>query len=191
MVSWFGAWGLVAALLPHAAAEPPAAPPFPAVAGAIRDLGDARFSVRQRAEQFLWQQGATAEPAVREAAAHPDAEVRFRVRRILEDFQCGILPGNPADINRLIRTFRDGNDMQRQAALEQLAARDQFAALQHLIRREPIPNKRRQLLLQLMQQPRAVQKLLEGQALPEFLQAVGDDRDEAWRRTVHAQLLFS
>ena len=118
-------------------------------------------------------------------------EVRLLARRILEDFRYGILPGVPADILALIRAFRDGDARQRQTALQKLATREQFDTLQRLIQLEPDPNVRRQLLLQLMENPRAIEKFIEGRGLESLIALVAADRDETWRRTALAQVLFT
>ena len=53
--------------------------------GLVRDLGDARFAVRERAEQELAAQGPAARDPVARAAEGPDPEVRARAGRILRE----------------------------------------------------------------------------------------------------------
>ena len=53
------------------------------VAAWIDDLGDGKFEVRERASRGLEKLGEMAEPALRRAAAGPDAEVRRRAARLL------------------------------------------------------------------------------------------------------------
>jgi tetratricopeptide (TPR) repeat protein len=190
-----GSWFVSAALLVGLPGQVEGSDPGPATAQAIDDavveLGASQFAVRRRASQFLWQQGLAAEPALVRAAASDDREVRIRAELILHDFRYGILPGVPPDIVALIRQFRDGASNERLAALERLADRDCFDAIQRLIQLEPDEGIRRQLLVYLMQNPRAVERFFEPERLEQLVAAVGADRDETWRRTVLAQLLFS
>ncbi len=191
MSAWFVSMGLVAALLGQAEADTLQSAADEVIARAISELGDAKFSVRRRASQVLWQQGLAAEPALRKAAKSVDRETRIRAQHILNDFAYGILPGVPADIVALIRQFRDGPANGRSALLQRLADRDRFETIQRLIQLEPDPGMRRQLLVTLMQNPQAVERFFEPERLEKLVAAVGADRDELWRRTVLAQLLFS
>jgi len=191
MGTWLVSVGLVVALLGQAEPERPTAASKEAIQKAVRELGDVRFSVRRQASQFLWQQGLAAEPALKRAAESADRETRLRARRILEDFRYGILPNVPADVVGMIRQFRDGNVNERLLALQRLADFARFDALERLIELEPAAEVRRQLLVYLMKNPRAVDHFLEPERLEKLIATVGADQEEAWRRNVLAQLLFS
>lgn len=183
--------GLVSASLGQVETAATADDSKEAIQKAVRELGDIRFSVRRRASQFLWRQGLAAEPALREAADSPDREVRLRAGRILEDFRYGILPNVPPDVVGIIRQFRDGDVNERVLALQRLADHEQFDAVQRLIELEPEAEVRRQFLVYLIRNPRAVDHFLEPGRLEKLIASVGADQEEAWRRNVLAQLLFS
>ena len=191
MGTWLVSVGLVVALLGQTEPERPAAASKEAIQKAVRELGDVRFSVRRQASQFLWQQGLAAEPALKRAAEGADRETRLRARRILEDFRYGILPNVPQNVVGMIRQFRDGNVNERLLALQRLADFARFDALQRLIELEPAAEVRRQLLVYLMKNPRAVDHFLEPERLEKLIATIGADQEEAWRRNVLAQLLFS
>lgn len=190
MSAWLVSAGLAAVLLGQAEREHPG-DVSAAIEKAVRDLGDARFSVRQAAARTLWQHGLAAEGALQRAADSGDRETRVRARSILNDFRYGILPGVPAETIARIRQFRDGNAAQRLAAFQVLAERGDFDTLQRLIALEPEADVRRQLLVMLIQSPRAVEQLADLDRLEKLLVAVAADQDEAWRRKMLAQLLFS
>jgi tetratricopeptide (TPR) repeat protein len=104
------------------AANPPSSPPpaepapAPAVADLIRRLGADRYSVREAAQQALWQAGAAAEPALRAALAAADPEVGRRARAVLDKFEWGVYPTTPEPVRAQIERFRDGAyDARRQA----------------------------------------------------------------------------
>lgn len=190
MSAWLVSAALVAVLFAPAESQNPAAASA-AIEQAVRDLGDARFSVRQAAARTLWQAGLAAEPLLQRAVQNGDRETRVRARRILDDFRYGILPGVPADTVAMIRQFRDGNAPLRLAAFQTLAQRGDFDTLQRLIGLESDAAVRRQLLVMLIQSPLAVEKLADLDQLEKLVAAVSADQDEAWRRKVLAQLLFS
>ena len=190
MSAWLTSAGLAAVLLGQVEAQhPPDA--SAAIEKAIWELGDARFSVRQAAARTLWQHGLAAEAALQRAAESGDRETRVRARSILNDFRYGILPGVPAETVVRIRQFRDGSAAERLAAFQILAERGDFDTLQRLIGLEPDANVRRQLLVMLIQSPRAVEQLADLDRLEKLLATVAADQDEAWRRRMLAQLLFS
>src|SRR4051794_1585681 len=68
------------------------------LARAIRDLGDERFDIREKASAILFAAGFAAEPALRKAAAGDDAEVRLRAQNILDSIAHGIFPDTSAEI---------------------------------------------------------------------------------------------
>jgi len=190
MSAWLVSAGLAAVLLGQVEAQhPPDA--SASIEKAIWELGDARFSVRQAAARTLWQHGLAAEAALQRAAESGDRETRVRARSILNDFRYGILPGVPAETVARIRQFRDGSAAERLAAFQILAERGDFDTLQRLIGLEPDANVRRQLLVMLIQSPRAVEQLADLDRLEKLLATVAADQDEAWRRRMLAQLLFS
>jgi len=157
----------------------------------VRELGSPEFSVRRRASRLLWEQGRAAEEALQRAAVSEDREVRLRAERILSDFRYGILPRAPDEVIRLLRRFRDGDGNQRLAALQALAEQGEFDRVAQLIQLESSAEVRRQMLVYLMQNPRAVDHFLELERLEQLIAMVGADQERAWRRTILAQLLFS
>jgi tetratricopeptide (TPR) repeat protein len=130
-----GFW--LALVLPLAAVQAgdPAARADEAVARAIEQLGAAKHADRERAQQFLWQAGEAARPALEQAARSPDPEISQRARTLLADIEMGIRPDTPAEIRRLIRQFHEAEeDEGRQAAVSGLmslgeAAEPALAAL--------------------------------------------------------------
>ena len=84
----------------------------------------------------------------------------------------------PADVIATIRQFRDGTSEQRLSALQRLADRDRFEAIQRLIRLEADAEVRRQLLVYLMQNPRAVERFFDPDRLEQLVESVGADRDD-------------
>jgi tetratricopeptide (TPR) repeat protein len=84
--------------------------PTPAeIAKAIKDLGDDKFIVRERASLFLWNAGEAAEAALVEAAKNSDLEAKRRIRHILDRFEYGIYPDTPKHLVDLIYQFRAGD----------------------------------------------------------------------------------
>src|SRR5262245_46156120 len=79
-------WAAVCVTAMHALVIPaaPAPRPTPArIAGFIEALGHDDFERREVASAALLEIGLPALPALRKASACPDAEVRWRVRRLL------------------------------------------------------------------------------------------------------------
>lgn len=104
-----------------AASAAPAAPPSPQqIARWIEQLGDSKFSVREKASKQLWAAGSTAEPALNEALKSEDAEVVRRARDILDKFAWGIYPDTPADIVALIRAYQSAQDSSRRDIAQKL-----------------------------------------------------------------------
>ena len=64
----------------------------------------------------------------------------------------------------LIREFRDGDARQRWLVLQKLAIRQRFDTLQRLLQLEGDPDVRRQLLVQLLETPQAIEKFIAGTA---------------------------
>ena len=95
-----------------------AAPPTPDELA--RDLGSPVYSVRERASKELWKLGAAARPALEAAAKSGDAEVSRRAADILEKFDWGVFPDTPADVLKLIREFRSGEEPKQTRAIDGL-----------------------------------------------------------------------
>ncbi len=90
------------------------------IALAIRQLGDAKYKVREEAMRFLWSVGRPAEGALRAALASNDPEVVRRARHVLEQLEYGILPDTPKELVALVEQYKAGNASAKQAALRKL-----------------------------------------------------------------------
>jgi tetratricopeptide (TPR) repeat protein len=117
---------------------------------AVRQLGDAEYSVRQRASQVLWEAGKTAEPALQKALDSSDYEVVYRARQILDRVEWGILPDTPPRTVARINRFRSGGAAQRQEVCRELAEAKDSALLRRLIERETNPEQRKSLAQQFL-----------------------------------------
>ncbi|NQU20547.1 MAG: hypothetical protein HQ567_04640 [Candidatus Nealsonbacteria bacterium] len=117
---------------------------------AIKELGDDRFGVRQRASLFLWETGKEAEPALRKAMESPDAEVVARARRILRNFDYGIYPDTPEEVVGLIAQFRFGNVATRQAVLKKVVELEETPTVLKLLSTVPDEKTRQELTVGLM-----------------------------------------
>src|SRR5262245_37174600 len=94
-----------------------AAPPTDAeIKAAIKQLGDERFAVREKATKFLWQAGPAAEDLLREALSNPDPEVVKRVRTLLDRILYRIEPDTPAEIVAMMQKYKVGT-VDEQAAI--------------------------------------------------------------------------
>ncbi|MCA9146292.1 MAG: hypothetical protein KDB05_26080 [Planctomycetales bacterium] len=158
---------------------------------AVQRLGDRDFATREEAYRFLWTQGLSAKPELERALKSRDGEVRARARRLLNDFEYGILPGTPRGLLELIRNFRDGTDEVRQQAYQRLLDDKEFKTVERLIRLERQPESRRSLLAQLVQHPQAVEAFIELDRIETLLEAVASDQDAEWRKLVSIQLMFA
>jgi predicted Zn-dependent protease len=98
-------------------ADPPTAEE---IAAAIRQLGDDRFAVRQKASAFLWAAGKAAEPALLDALHESPLEVVRRAQSILEKFKWGIFPDTPKEVLALIEQYRASEREQKWVVLKQL-----------------------------------------------------------------------
>ena len=160
--------GLLLTLAVLAADNPaPKATPKPPteaeIANAVRDLGSGRFAVRERASKILWEAGALAEPALKEAAKNSDAEVSSRAKAILEKFDWGIYPDTPKEVLDQIQAFRAGDKNARTAAIGELIRMRpvRFATLRKLLAHEENPDTRLELYQRMAHEAR--------QAVPELL----------------------
>lgn len=88
---------------------------------ALRDLGDERFEVREKATQELFSAGLAAMPALRRAAVGDDPEVRFRAERILGRFARGVFADTPADVSDLADRYAGAEETERNSILAELA----------------------------------------------------------------------
>ena len=156
---------------------------------AIADLGSDRFVVRKMASQQLWRMGLAAEPALRKAVTSRDREVRTRAKRILSDFDFGIIPGVPANILVWIHQFREGDPSQRQNAFAQLLSRQRFDMVERLLLLERDANIRRALLVKLFSDSNAIERFIELDRVETLIKTVGADQNEQWRRTMMARVL--
>ncbi|HKB03882.1 MAG TPA: hypothetical protein VKD90_16790 [Gemmataceae bacterium] len=114
---------------------------------AIEDLSSTRFAVREKASKVLWEAGASAEPALREAARSADEETANRAKAILEKFDWGLYPDTPADVVKLINKFQAGDPSARQEAVSELMRLKppRFSTLRKLIAHEWNDDARRQM----------------------------------------------
>src|SRR5262245_11717254 len=100
---------LAAAALLLLAAPAFAAPPTDEdIRAAIKQLGDERFAVREKAMKFLMQAGATAERQLTEALGSTDPEVVKRARSLLDRILYRIEPGAPPEIVALAARYPNG-----------------------------------------------------------------------------------
>lgn len=135
----------------------PAVPPPPAAVSGeevrqlIQQLGDDDFKVREKASAALWAAGKAAEKPLEEAAKSPDFEVARRAKDILDKFKLGIYPDTPAEVVKLIRTYRAGDPNTKESAIKDLLkhGRPGFAALQRLAAAEADPGARQNLAAQI------------------------------------------
>lgn len=157
-------WGAIGAPAPTTEKQPAKKVPTPEEIGkAIRDLGSNKFVERDRASKFLWEAGAAAEAALREAALSKDDEVVSRAKKILEKFDWGLYPDTPDTVKELIEKYREGMPEQRQEAVGALMRIQPlpFKVLRKLIAKEDNAQIRLDLYARMAQQVReAVPALL-------------------------------
>jgi tetratricopeptide (TPR) repeat protein len=136
-------WFWLALVLPLAAARAD-----DGVARAIAQLGAAKHADREQAQQFLWQAGDAARPALEQAARSPDPEVSQRARAILADLKQGIRPDMPPEIRRLVRQFHEAEeDEDRQAAVAGLVALGEAAEPALLALAQAVPSLERRMTM--------------------------------------------
>lgn len=126
----------------------PAAPPTAdEIKKAVEELASPRFVVRERASKSLWEAGAVAEPALREAALAKDEETSTRARALLAKFDWGLYPDTPAPIVKLIEDFRGGGPGERQQAVMELMALKPapFATMRKVIAQETNDDARQEM----------------------------------------------
>ena len=93
------------------------------IAGAIAQLGDADFAVRERATRALWAAGAAAEPALRLALNAAEPEVAGRIRTILANVAAGITPDMSPEVIDLVARYRAGHAGAKRQVADMLAQR--------------------------------------------------------------------
>ncbi|MGI8981121.1 MAG: hypothetical protein ACR2FY_17990 [Pirellulaceae bacterium] len=118
-------------------AEPPSAE---AIAQAARDLAADDFKVREKATDFLWRAGPAAIPALERAAGGDDFEMKFRAQSILDKVRYGITPETPADVAKLLESFRKGDLSVRISIVEKLRNKGDTKLILQLLRVEKDPN---------------------------------------------------
>lgn len=101
----------------------------------VRDLGAARYDVRERASQSLRQLGAPAMEALSEAAMSDDPEVSTRAKEILIDLRLGIGPDWPADMVLQVRHYPELQEHEKYNVMRRLAASLKERAVPFLISR--------------------------------------------------------
>ncbi len=158
---------------------------------AISQLGATDYSTREQAYRALWRHGLAAESALKRAAKSQDGETRLRAKRLLRDFEYGILPGTDAETQRLIRDFRDGVSEARGTAFQRLLQQQRIDILERLIRLESDPQFRRVLIVQMFQDERIVDRFIRRDRIEALIEAIGGDQSEEWKRSLTIQLMFA
>jgi hypothetical protein len=127
------------------AAPPPASQPAVGrdIEQAVRDLGDERFEVRERASELLFRAGPGAvTEALGEAAARGSPEARTRAETILGRFSRGAFPDTPVEIAALGEQYAMAADdeQQRLNIVTDLAGRGPYGCvvLLKLAEQEPV-----------------------------------------------------
>lgn len=139
---------LVASLLSQAEPSQPQpvgragqqAPTAKAIAQAVRDLAADDFQVREKATEFLWRAGSAAVPALEKAAAGDDFEVKFRAQGILDKVRYGVTPETPAEVAKLLESFRKGDLSVKHSILLRLKDKGESKIILQLLRVEKDPN---------------------------------------------------
>jgi tetratricopeptide (TPR) repeat protein len=121
------------------AAQPDAAVSPEAIAKAVRDLSADDFKDREKASEFLWRAGPLAIPALEKAAASDDFETKFRAQSILDKVRYGITPETPADVAKLLETFRKGDLNVKMTIVRSLKDKGESKIIQQLLRVEKDP----------------------------------------------------
>lgn len=105
----------------------------------IGELGADDFDSRERATDTLWRAGEQVVPALQRASSHPDREVSFRAKRILEWFDLGIFADTPVEKVRLIRRYFQADPLRRQQQVRQLVIEGNLDDVTLLLDRESNP----------------------------------------------------
>src|SRR5262249_22553624 len=94
----------------------PAKPTDDEIRRAVKDLGDERFAVRQRALKLLIHAGDAAEKPLREAANSRDPEVTRQARMLLDRIVYRVEPGTPQAVVDLMNRFRQADGVAAEQA---------------------------------------------------------------------------
>ncbi|WP_417739172.1 hypothetical protein [Rosistilla oblonga] len=162
-----------------------------AIATAAEGLGSPRFDVRERSMRELWQIGLPAREKLEQLVAEGGSEAQMRARRVLRDFQYGVLPTTPPRLRQLIGKFRDGRGKQRFEAMEGLRGERALAVIENLISLEPNAQLRTAHLIRLVSDPAIIDDYAGPQKMVDLVQRVGGDQDAGWQRDTTAALVFS
>ncbi|QDV71725.1 hypothetical protein Poly24_54640 [Rosistilla carotiformis] len=162
-----------------------------AIATAAEGLGSPRFDVRERSMRELWEIGLPARAKLEQLAVEGGAEAQMRARRVLRDFQYGVLPTTPPRLRQLIGKFRDGRGKQRFEAMEGLRGERALEVIENLISLEPNAPLRTAHLIQLVSDPAIIDDYAGPQQMVDLVQRVGGDQDAGWQRDTTAALVFS
>jgi hypothetical protein len=132
-----------------AAAVPPAARKATAeeIARWVKELADDDFMTREKAMKQLWEAGAAAETALKQAVKDGDAEAVRRAGTILDRFKYGLYPETPPKIAELIERYRVADAGGRLEAIKGLLDQGSkgYATLVRLVNLEENAQTRQQL----------------------------------------------
>ena len=138
---------------------------------ALRDLGDERFGVRERASELLFRAGpAAVTGALREAEVQGAPEVKARAQTILGRFSRGVFPDTPVEIAGLAEQYvlAGEDEQQKQNIITDLAGRGPYGCvvLVKLAEQEPVAELREMMakfvLSNARQAPQVASILLAG-----------------------------
>ena len=104
----------------------------------VEELGADDSDTWRKASERLWRAGRDAEPALRRAMKHRDADVVLRARLVLSRFEWGLYPNTPAAVVKLIERYRDGSPPERRRVVPELVKQGHigYRTLQRLAARE-------------------------------------------------------
>ncbi len=100
--AWLCCSVLMLGQVPHA---PPAALSAKEIAAAVRELGDEEFNVREAASRKLLAEGEPVAAALEVAVMSGDAEIGFRAKKILKQFDQGFLPDTSPEMRKTLELF--------------------------------------------------------------------------------------
>jgi tetratricopeptide (TPR) repeat protein len=101
-------------------ADSPMAPSDQQIREAIKQLGEDRFLVREKAMQLLWNAGQKAEAALREASDDPNPETARRVRILIDRIAYRIEPGTPPEMVALMQKYKNGSPQEQVTILRDM-----------------------------------------------------------------------
>jgi tetratricopeptide (TPR) repeat protein len=123
-------------------ATPPeaiSAPSAEEISKQIAALGSDDFREREAATTEVWKLGRAAEAVLREAILTGNFELRYRGKKILDEFDLGLYPDTPKETRALVQRFRKGDAASRQMAVQELAKQGKTDLLIKLVKRERDP----------------------------------------------------